>query len=304
MEIIKKFAHSKDEAVDLSAKGITGKTQKWFNEQFIIAGAYTAPSLGNITFSGGTTVEVGASLTTSQTLKVTLTKADSGGYNASGTKTMGFTPKGGTKSSQAVTPVIDSGSTATGTTCALTVTSVLTGKFARGANTLELVIPYAAGTASKNFRLANDAKTDTGVKDTSNSIKAGSLTKTLSVTGAYKIFHSSALAKGAVSGSTAPTSATIRAWSAIWESQSSKTFNLTPSTAYGAVAFAIPSTCSVSKIVNANNQNVTSAFSTRAVSIALPDGTTAAYTLYYYEAANAKFAANDTYSVTFAMTAM
>ena len=304
MEITQKFAHSKDDAVDLTAKGITGKSQKWFNEQFIIAGAYTAPSLGTITFSGGTTVEVGTALTTSQTLKVTLTKADSGGYNASGTKTMGFTPKGGSKSSQAVTPAIDSGSSATGSTCALTVTSVLTGKFARGANTLELVIPYAAGTASKNFRLANDAKTDTGVKDTSNSIKAGSLTKTLSVTGAYKIFHSSALAKGVASAATAPTSATVRAWTAIWESQSTKTFNLTPSTSYGGVAFAIPSTVSVSSIVNANNQNVTSAFSTRTVSISLPDGTTQSYTLWYYESANAKFPANDTYKVTFTTSAM
>lgn len=304
MEITEKFAHSKDEAVELTAKGITGKSVKWFAEQFIIAAAYTNPSLGNITYSGGTTVEVGTALSTSQTLKVTLTKADSGGYNASGTKTMGFTPKGGSKSSQAVTPAIDSGSSATGSTCALTVTSVLSGKFNRGANTLELVIPYLAGSASKNFRLANDAKTDTGVKDTANSIKAGSLTKTLSVTGAYKIFHSSALAKGVASASTPPNSATIRAWSAIWESQSTKSFNLSPSTSYGGVAFAVPSTVGVSSIVNANNQNVTSAFSTRTVTVTLPDNSTANYNLWYYEAANAKFPANDTYKVTFTTSSM
>lgn len=304
MEITQKFAHSKDEAVDLSAMGITGKTQKWFNEQFIIAGAYKAPALGSIVFSGGTTVEVGTALTTSQTLKVTLTKNDSGGYNASGTKTMAFTPKGGTESSKTASPAVDSGSSATGTTCALTVTSVLTGTFNRGANVLRLSIPYLAGSATKNFRLANEAKTDTGVVDTANKVKAGTLTQSLTVTGAHKVFYSSALAKGAVSGNTAPTSATIRAWSALWESQSSKVFTVAPSTSYGAVAFALPATCSLTRVTNANNQNVTSAFSSRAVTVTLPDGTSASYTLYYYEAANDKFAAADTYTVQFSMSAM
>lgn len=70
------------------------------------------------------------------------------------------------------------------------------------------------------------------------------------------------------------------------------------------MAFAIPSTVSITKIVNANNQNVTSAFSQRTVSISLPDGTTQSYTLWYYEAANAKFAAADTYTVTFSTSAM